>query len=341
MLSDFTYTPHDRAYYDAHIAPRLPRVIWDVHQHVTRPDQVARIDPAMIKADWAIQCGMAMTWEDYDRFRRTVYADRQVKVTAFGNVVRGGDHAGNNAYIADLLRAGRVETGLLVLDPALPAEEVARQYDEGGFAGFKPYADMVAGQKGADVPFSAFMPPAHMKILNDRRGVLMLHVPRAGRLPDERNIRELLQLRQQYPDIAIIIAHMGRSYCPATLRQGLDKLGRHANEFHYDCAAVLNPAVLSLALERLDHDKIHYGTDLPVFWWHGRRRWTEDRYFNLAREDFDWNTHADREHEDTYTLFLYEQLNNLLDVTGEDRDPADLRQQIFYGNSARLFAGKE
>ena len=337
MLSDFTYTQRDRDFYQTYIAPRLPARLWDVHQHMTLPEQLARMDPAMIRADWAIQCGMAMSFEDYDRFRSTVYPGVSVSVTAFGNVVRGADHAANNAYIASLLGQHKIETGFLVLDPSVPAAQTERLYDEGGFCGYKPYADMVAGAKGADVTFPEFMPPDHMRLLNERQGKLMLHVPRPGRLPDDRNIRELLELRQQYPDITIIIAHMGRSYCPGTLTQALDKLGAHVNEFHYDFAAVLNPAVMQVALARIDHDRIHYGTDLPVFWWHGRRRWTETQYFNLAREDFDWNRHEDREHEAEYTLFLYEQLKNLLDVTGQAADPAALRQKIFYANSAALF----
>lgn len=337
MLADFTYTPVDEQYYKEKIFPRLPDRIWDVHQHMTPACCLTHIDPNMVASDWAIQCGMAMSFEEYRRFRSTVYAGKKVSVTAFGNVIRGGDHAGNNAYIAGLLKDRKIDTGFLVLDPALSAEETARLYDEGGFTGYKPYADMVAGAKGADVTFPEFMPDAHMKVLNDRKGILMLHVPRAGRLPDDRNIRELLELRQKFPDITIIIAHMGRSYCPVHINQGLDKLGSHVNEFHYDFAAVLNPAVMAIALERLDHNQLHYGTDLPVFWWHGRRRWEETKYFNLAREDFPWNSHSDQEHEAEYTLFLYEQLNHLLDVTGQAADAKELREKIFYRNSAALF----
>ncbi|MBQ6818277.1 MAG: amidohydrolase family protein [Clostridia bacterium] len=337
MLADFTYTNLDKQFYEEKIAPRLPEKIWDLHMHMTPAEHVADLDPHMVATDWAIQCGMAMSFEEYERFRTTVYAGKQVEYTAFGNVIRGGLHAENNAYLADLLRQKKIPSAFMVLDPKVSAEETARLYDEGGFTGYKPYADMVAGAKGADVTFPEFMPDEHMKALNDRKGILMLHVPRAGRLPDDRNIKELLELRQKFPDITIVIAHMGRSYCPAHITEGLDKLGSHVNEFHYDFAAVLNPAVIEIALERLDHDQIHYGTDLPVFWWHGRRHWTDTKYFNLAREDFPWNTHSDKEHEQEYTLFLYEQLNNLLDVTGQSANAKELRQKIFYHNSAALF----
>ncbi|MHB1365869.1 MAG: hypothetical protein ACYCWE_08590 [Eubacteriales bacterium] len=59
-------------------------------------------------------------------------------------------------------------------------------------------------------------------------------------------------------------------------------------------------------LDNVSHERIMYGTDLPVFLWHGRRRWTDDAYYNHAREDIAWNTHYEgRETEARYTFFLY------------------------------------
>ena len=121
-----------------------------------------------------------------------------------------------------------------------------------------------------------------------------------------------------------------------TIRRGLEGLGSHAGDFLYDLAAVLNPEVLRRVFDRLPHDQIFYGTDLPVFLWHGRRRWTDTEYFNLCREDFWWNKHEEgAETEAKYTFFLYEQLRNLLDVTDEFEGQA-LREKIFYENANRL-----
>ncbi|MBQ8732646.1 MAG: amidohydrolase family protein [Oscillospiraceae bacterium] len=338
MISEYTLTEHDRSFFAEQIDSRLPQKIWDIHQHISLEKNIGDIPPEMYAADWAIQCGAAMTAEEYRRFSADIYPGREVHSTAFGAVIKGGNHAGHNQYIASLVRDKKLDAGFMILDPSVSAEETARIYDEGGFSGYKPYADMVACAKAADITFPEFMPDAHMKVLNDRKGILMLHVPRAGRLPDDRNIRELKELRQKFPDITIIIAHMGRSYCPAHFLEAMEKLGSDVNAFHYDFAAVLNPAVIEAALEHLNHDQIHYGTDLPVFWWHGRRQWTETSYRNLARENFPWNQHVEgKEVEEGYTLFLYEQLKNLLDVTGQAPNATELREKIFYRNSAALF----
>ena len=90
----------------------------------------------------------------------------------------------------------------------------------------------------------------------------------------------------------------------------------YMRELNFDTAAVLNPAVHAMALEVMDPKRILYGTDLLVFLWHGKRRWTQWEYFNLAREDFPWNRHEEGpEAEAGYTFFLYEQLRSILDLS--------------------------
>ncbi len=337
MISDYTFDNQDKLFYEEHINPRLPKKIWDIHQHFALPEHVKIISKKMYDADWAIQCGVTMSAEEYEKFSSDIYKDREVYTTTFGCVLKGADNISLNKYVGSLVKSKRIASGLMVLDPSLSAEETAKMYDEYGFSGYKPYADMVAGEKAADVTFPEFMPDEHMKVLNDRKGFLMLHVPRAGRLPDDRNIRELRELRQKFPDITINIAHMGRCYCKKTFLDALEKLGSDVSGFHFDFAAVINPEVIYEALSRLDVNKIHYGTDLPVFWWHGRRQWSEESYQNLSREDFPWNKHSDAENEEKYTLFLYEQLKNMLDVIGQAPNAKELYEKIFYSNAKSIF----
>ena len=69
-----------------------------------------------------------------------------------------------------------------------------------------------------------------------------------------------------------------------------------------------------LAFEELPEERILYGTDAPIMLWHGKRRWTFDKYINLVREEFSWNTHEEGiEAERRYTLFIYEQMRSILD----------------------------
>ena len=83
--------------------------------------------------------------------------------------------------------------------------------------------------------------------------------------------------------------------------------------------------IAALAAEHLDHRRILFGTDEPIFLWHGKREWDAAGYHNLCREDFRWNAHKYPEDEEHYTFFVYEQVKNILDAwAGDDEAVLDI-----------------
>lgn len=164
----------------------------------------------------------------------------------------------------------------------------------------------------------------------------MLHLPRKERLADPDNARELMEIRQKFPDISIIIAHFGRAFCPYYLKKGLELMDG-AEGFYFDTTAVINPAVYRLAFEKIPVDKILYGSDMPILFWHGKRKWTEREYINLCRENFSWNKHIESpEEEEKYTFFLYEQMKSILDTADEIGFTGREKAKIFYDNLFNL-----
>ena len=109
--------------------------------------------------------------------------------------------------------------------------------------------------------------------------------------------------------------------------------------FYWDTAAVLNPQVYKLAFEELPEERILYGTDAPIMLWHGKRRWTFDKYINLVREEFSWNTHEEGiEAERRYTLFIYEQMRSILDNIEELEMGETFKRKLFSENAKRLLS---
>lgn len=163
----------------------------------------------------------------------------------------------------------------------------------------------------------------------------MLHLPRKGRLPDPDNIRELREIRQKFPDIHIILAHFGRSFTTDIFSRGIAALGDDLKGFYFDTAAVVNPRVHQMAMERLDSRQILFGTDFPIMTWHGMREWHTDSPTNYCREDFGWNRHEKgAETEAGFTFIAYVQLKNMLDAIGND---SLRKKQIFYKNALDAF----
>ena len=152
----------------------------------------------------------------------------------------------------------------------------------------------------------------------------------------EDNIKELKLMRNKYPDIKIVIAHLGRCFNLEPFVKGLKELGRDLEGFYFDTSAVLNPQVYRVAFESIRPDRILFGTDIPILLWHGKRTWNNGTYQNLCREDFPWNTHIEGEEaESRYTFFIYEQIKNMLDAIGSDDT---LKSQVFFENAEEVYA---
>lgn len=191
-------------------------------------------------------------------------------------------------------------------------------------------------QKGAEVSIFDFFPHEQWELLNRYKKAVMLHLPRKGRIADDDNIRELLTARDRYPEVTIIIAHFGRAFCPGYLEQGLDKLGSPEG-FYFDTAAVINPDVYNIAFCRIPPSRILYGSDMPILFWHGRRYWKEDVYYNLCREEFSWKRERRSPQEEAgYTLFLYEQMRAVLDSLDQQGLAEEDKTGIFGENAMRI-----
>ena len=315
-------------------------MILDAHTHINLPEHICDISPERIQNDWALQTGLHMTADDAAYYYGTLFPDQQISIVSFPFPVKEAHIEENNDYVAQCARLKKIAYGLMCVKPGYSCEYIEAQVREKGFAGLKPYPDMVSGEKGAQIGIFEFLPHAQLALAERMHLPVVLHLPRAGRMPDADNLRELREIRQAYPDLVLVIAHLGRCFTPYHLRLALDRLGTDAEGFLFDTAAVLNPEVLKIALERLSTRQILFGTDEPIFLWHGYREWTETSYHNVARENFLWNTHhKDAQTEAGYTLAVYRQLDNLLNALDDAGAGEAARDAIFRGNCARVFGG--
>ncbi len=334
MVDYFKKTKLDEEFYDEFIRDRLPDTIVDSHIHVTK--EYFKRNCISDPDDWSNQCLSCMEIEDYKTYASVFYPGKKVIPNVVPAVTKGLDVHGNNAYIAQMRDQGDAGWAHMMVDPKWSGEETEREFVEFKFDGFKPYPDFISGKQGGVVRLFDFVTHDQLAVLNKYKGSMILHLPRPHRFADDDNLKELLIIRDKYPDIRLVVAHCGRSYAIDWLKLAHHKLGDRIGDFYYDLAAVLNPEVLDYMFTYVPHDRMMYGTDLPIFLWHGRRKWTNLNYYNLLREDFPFNKHAEgAEIEAGYTFFLYEQLKNILDAT--DRfGGKSFAEDIFYNNATKI-----
>lgn len=333
MYSYFHKTPLDEDFFEKHLAARLPERILDAHGHFDLPEHVASVPPEAVAGDWAMECGLLMSYEDYRAYTAALFPDVAVEPLALPWPIYQADTAANNDYIAGLIGRFGVR-GLLTIRPEYPPEEIEQRYLAGGFCGFKPYPYMASPIKSAEVGIFDFMTHEQFALADRLAAPVLMHLPRAGKLPDPHNLADVHEILARYPRLKLILAHFGRCYTRELLLEGLAGLDDVLDRLWFDCAAVVNPEVYALAFERIDYQRILFGTDFPIMLWHGKREWDARGYRNLCREEFSFRAHRSPEEEAGYTFIVYEQLRNLLDAIG---DRPEVRRAVLYDNAAALY----
>jgi len=325
--------PVDRRIYEEEIAPWLPPVVFDAHVHVSLPENEGTLSPERKQEMWAAEVAVSQTWDELRANYAAMFPDREVRSLAFGNPYREAATELDNAYVL----AGCRDTdsfALAVTRPQWPGDAIAEMMSE-GFVGIKPYPDL-APCGAANASVYDFVPRSQLAVLDSLGGVMMLHLPRPGRLADSDNIREVMGIRRDYPSIRMILAHVGRAYCLPTAMAGLPYLADDAG-LYFDISANLNADVFEYALKTVGPERLLFGSDLPITKMRGVREHVDDRYINYTDGPYSWNTNRKSpEQEADYTFYLYEELRALIAAVGRAGMGKAELDQMLYGNAAEL-----
>lgn len=309
----WTYTDVDRRFWDEHFADWLPKKIIDAHVHVSHSSfQLFPMTEEMKKQYWVSEVNEPLDLETLCRCYETVYPDRDVSCLIFGQPSLDCDYEKNNDYIEQICEK-KGWHGLSVLDPKWSQEKIEQELSRTGVIGLKPYYAMIGYNPDTrdqyiEASIFDFITHTALEILNDRHGWLTLHVPKAARLGHPDNIREVKEIRKRYPDITLVIAHLGRCYTKKHALEGLLPLADDPG-IRFDTSAVVNADSHEVALKHIGVERLVYGTDNPIFFMRGRRQFTETSYVNRTSHDFYFN--KDRESpevESGYTLMMYEDI---------------------------------
>ncbi len=338
------WTDFDRRFWDEHLESWVPSQVFDAHTHVNEPE--FRIEPmtdAKRRQYWVNEVSEPIGAADAARCCGLVFPRRELSCLAFGHPSLEYDIARSNAGLqAECVKRGWYR--LAVVAPDWPAERVAAELDLPNTLGVKVYYGLIPGQdpttrdKYLEAGIFDFLPHHQLELLSGRRAWVTLHVPKRDRLGHPDNIRQIREIGERYPNVQLVIAHLGRSYTLPHAEESLPQLADDEG-LYFDNSAVMNPDVHRLALETLGPQRILYGTDNPVFYMRGRRQWHGRTYVNRTSHPFHFNRDREPPEVETgYTLYMYEALRALkaaCEQVGVSR--ADI-EAIFHGNARRLIA---
>jgi predicted TIM-barrel fold metal-dependent hydrolase len=172
--------------------------------------------------------------------------------------------------------------------------------------------------------------------------MLMLHIPRNGRLGDPVNIAQMLEIEERYPELRVVYAHIGRAYCPEDFGDAFEIL-KNTKHLMIDFSATTQEEAMYKALEAVGPKRILFGSDLPILRMRMKRICEGGRYINIVPQGLYGDISGDpnmREASDKekgqLSFFMYEELRAFLRAATRIGLKKKQLDQVFYENAKEV-----
>lgn len=305
----------DRKVYQEELASFLPDKMIDIHTHVwlkqyrkkEKQEQKRTVTwPSLVAEDNPL--------EDLQRTYELMFPGKQVLPLIFSSLTREDDWEAQNGYISQCTVKHGVPS-LMYAFPEWSGEELFSRVTGGHHLGIKVYLNLSpAYLPRKEIRIFDFIPHHQLKVLNQHKMILMLHIPRDGRLGDPVNIAQMLEIEEKYPDLRVIYAHIGRAYCPEDFGDAFELL-KHTKHLTFDFSATTQDEAMYRALDMVGPQRFLFGSDLPILRMRMRRICEDGRYINIVPKGMYGDVSGDPNMRETdgsdaesLTFFMYEEL---------------------------------
>ena len=341
--------PYDKQYYEEILKPFLPEKFIDCHTHVWLMEHDPNKTLRSGTQNWPGLVAKENSIEDLLETNRLLFPDNKVVSVLYGDCAVSIDRKAVNSYVAEKA----IDNGfpaLYLCHPNTPPEELERIILENPvFKGIKVYLQFAPDYIPADeIRIYDFLTKEHLAVCDKHGWVVQLHIARPKRLADPVNYIQLLEIEQNYPNLQLIVAHLGRAYANEDVGDALEYL-KNTEKTVWDFTANTNDWVMEQVLERFGSDRFIYGSDFPIFRMKSRRTVENGVYINevpegqFPKEALKGDVHM-REipypEADKITFFIYEEMNACRLACQRMGLGKEDVEKIFWSNSARIFGVK-
>ncbi|NLA83175.1 MAG: amidohydrolase family protein [Clostridiales bacterium] len=278
------YTDYDRNFYMERLNDFLPEKIVDVHTHVWRKEFRIKEEASGRGPSWPSLAAEENTFEDMNQNNEILFPGKKIIPLVFGKVSKSFDIDKNNEYIAQ----GAKKYGypaLCVTRPEWDAVRFENEIKKCGNLGAKVYLNFSPDYiPSNEIRIYDFITPTQLEVLHENKWVLMLHIPRPGRLKDPVNLAQLIEISNKYSGCSTIVAHIGRAYCNEDVGEAFTAL-KQAPNLYYDFSANTNDWVMEQLIKNAGSDRILYGSDAAVNLMKLTRICENGTYVNIVPEE--------------------------------------------------------
>ena len=344
MGSLFEVKAIDREFYQNGLQSFLPARLIDVHAHVWLDRFKSKQKEECVRAvTWPYRVAIDNSVEDLMETYHLMFPGKKILPLIFGMALSPGDDIeGGNEYVSDCAHKNHMPA-LIFADPRWSEVEIEEGIISGNFLGAKVYltrSDFRIPEK--DIQIYDFLPHHQLKVLDRHGWIVMLHIPRCDRLRDPLNLTQMVEIEKHYPRIKVIIAHVGRAYCPEDIGNAFEILGE-TRRMLFDISANTCAETFEQLIRAVGSRRILFGSDLPVLRMRTRRICEGGTYINLVPKGFYGDLAGDphmREVEgkdaDLLSFFMYEEIDAFRRAAAKTNLRENDIEAVFYGNAAEL-----
>ncbi len=336
MLSEQErYETVDLPFYREQIAPILPAQVLDFHTHIWRSEDWKKVP---WKTDMA--GGRYMVSLEHYGIEgligdlKSFFPDRPCQAVCFGMPTPAADLEKTNAYSAQAAPGQGLFPLLVVGRDTIPPAALKEVISSGTYFGYKVYLNWHGNDYG-QVKVEDMIGPAELELADERGLIVLLHVPRAGRLADPEVQRGLREYARAYPKAKFVLAHCGRCYHPDEMQAAIGAITDLENVY-MDTAMVMDPLVLQMVFKQIDSHRVLFASDLPIANMRGRRVYVMDHWVDLVFEDYPESEFRVLSNNMHATFMIWEivlALKRAADMAGLSKAQLD---GVFYANGMAL-----
>lgn len=337
----FEATDYDKKVYEEELYDFLPDKIVDTHTHVYLEEHQKPKTKKYANA-WVGRVSNGCSIEDLEQTYLDLFPGKKTIPVIFGTPSGYVDES--NAYISKVA-AEKNYPALFMNRFVDSAEFIEEQVIKGGFQGLKPYLySCKPGVDGANAEIFEFLPKEHLEVCDKHGWKVVLHISRVDRLRDPVNVKQLLEIEQKYPNVKLIVAHIGRAYSPEDLGDALEVLGKNTKNMMFDFCANTYSYAIEKCIDIMGSKRVMFGTDMPITKMRMYRISENGNYINVVPRgmygDVTGDIHMRETDEKDITNFTYEILRAFkkaatnLSLTKEDID------NVMWKNATDLYGIK-
>lgn len=335
---------YDRKIYESELRDFLPEKMIDIHTHIW-------LERLFRKAKEMAAENRTVTWpslvarensvEELEETYRLMFPGKAVTPLMFATA-RDKEMSELNRYVKEKAKETSYPA-LYFSRPEESAEELEHAIRDGGFLGIKSYLSLSAGYLPTkEIRIFDFFPKHQLEKMNEMKAIVMLHIPRDGRLKDPVNLAQIKEIAREFPNVKLIVAHIGRAYVPDDIGNAFEELAE-CKDIFFDFSANCCEYAMTRLLEAVEPKRILFGSDLPILRMKTRRIEENGTYINLVPPGIYSGAAKDphlrevsAEEAETITFFMYEELLAFKRAAQKAGLTAADVEDVFYRNAKNL-----